>query len=165
MAELRRLSEHCGFGETLQDMLRDRLVCCINDAGIQRRLLSESELTYKKAFDMALGVESAERNAKDLQSQIGEAIHMSEVSAKQGAQASGKVGPNTSNNADQVSDNVFSLNTSSHPRPTLRNQGVSCYRCGGRHQSKDCNFMEATCYNCHKRGRLAKVCRTKPGSD
>ena len=41
---------------------------------------------------MALGVESAERNAKDLQSQKGEAIHMIEVSAKQGAQASGKVG-------------------------------------------------------------------------
>ena len=165
VTELRRLSEHCGFGETLQDMLRDRLVCGINDAGIQRRLLSESELTYKKAFDMALGVESAERNAKDLQSQKGEAIHMIEVSAKQGAQASGKVGQNTSNNADQVSDNVFALNTSSQPRATLRNQGVSCYRYGGRHQSKDCNFKEATCYNCHKRGHLAKVCRTKPGSD
>ena len=26
VAELKRLSEHCGFGETLQDMLRDRLV-------------------------------------------------------------------------------------------------------------------------------------------
>ncbi|KAI6660635.1 hypothetical protein LOD99_10367 [Oopsacas minuta] len=29
MAELKRLSENCGFGETLQDMLRDRLVCDI----------------------------------------------------------------------------------------------------------------------------------------
>ena len=32
VAELKRLSEHCRFGETLQDMLRDKLVCGINDA-------------------------------------------------------------------------------------------------------------------------------------
>ena len=66
VAELKRLSEHCGFGDTLNDMLRDRLVCCVNDGGIQRRLLSESELTYKKAFDLAHAMEAAERNLQDL---------------------------------------------------------------------------------------------------
>ena len=34
VAELRKLTEHCGFGDTLNDMLRDRLVCGINDGGI-----------------------------------------------------------------------------------------------------------------------------------
>ena len=45
LAELKRLSEHCNFGDALQDMLRDRLVCGIKDQRAQRRLLAESDLT------------------------------------------------------------------------------------------------------------------------
>ena len=41
VAELRRLSEHCKFEVTLDDMLRDRLVCGIRDVRIQRRLLGQ----------------------------------------------------------------------------------------------------------------------------
>jgi hypothetical protein len=36
VAELRRLSEHCKFGDTLEDMLRDRIVCSIRDTRLQR---------------------------------------------------------------------------------------------------------------------------------
>ena len=35
VAELRSLSEYCNFGATLDDMLRDRLVCGVNDRAIQ----------------------------------------------------------------------------------------------------------------------------------
>ena len=48
-------------------MLRDRLVCGINDGSTQRRLLSEPDLTYKKALDIAQALETAERNVQDLQ--------------------------------------------------------------------------------------------------
>ena len=53
---------------TLNDMLGDRLVCGINDRGIQRRLLSEPDLTYKKSLDLAQAMEAAERNVQDLKS-------------------------------------------------------------------------------------------------
>ena len=59
VAELRKVTEHCGFGDTLNDMLRDRLVSGINDGGIQRRLLSEPDLTYKKSLDFAQATEVA----------------------------------------------------------------------------------------------------------
>ena len=45
LAELRHLSEHCEFGITLDEMLRDRLVCVVRDIRIQRRLLVEPKLT------------------------------------------------------------------------------------------------------------------------
>ena len=45
LAELRHLSEHCEFGITLDEMLRDRLVCGVRDIRIQRRLLAEPKLT------------------------------------------------------------------------------------------------------------------------
>ncbi len=45
LAALRTISEHCAFGEAINDMLRDRLVCGIGDRYIQRKLLAESGLT------------------------------------------------------------------------------------------------------------------------
>ena len=68
IAELKRLSEDCAFGEFLQEMLRDRIVCGINDSKIQRCLFAEPELTYKSAFDLAQSMETAEQNAYNLQS-------------------------------------------------------------------------------------------------
>ena len=40
-------------------MLRDCLVCGVMDDRIQRKLLAESELSYKKAMEIAMSVETA----------------------------------------------------------------------------------------------------------
>ena len=66
VAELRRLSTHCEFDAYLDQALRDRLVCGLSNESIQKRLLAESDLTLKKAMDLALGMEAADRNAKSL---------------------------------------------------------------------------------------------------
>lgn len=50
VAELRRLSENCDFGATLNAMLHDRLVCGCNDRRLQSKLLAETGLTFDKAF-------------------------------------------------------------------------------------------------------------------
>ena len=63
VAQLRQLSEHCQFGDTLSDMLRDRIVCGINDQRIQRHLLAESDLTLAKAMELSLAMESADKDA------------------------------------------------------------------------------------------------------
>ena len=67
IAELRHLSEHCEFGSTLNEMLRDRLVCGVEEPKVQQRLLAEPDLSYDKAFELALASESVDKNAKDLQ--------------------------------------------------------------------------------------------------
>ena len=48
VADLCRISEYCKFEATLEDMLRDRLVCSIQDRRLQQRLLSEADLTFIK---------------------------------------------------------------------------------------------------------------------
>ena len=51
LSELRSIAEYCNFGDTLETMLRDRLVCGINDDRIQQKLLSEEKgLTLKSAI-------------------------------------------------------------------------------------------------------------------
>ena len=56
--ELRSIANHCNFEATLETMLRDHIVCGINDAVIQHCLLPEKNITYKKALEIAQGMES-----------------------------------------------------------------------------------------------------------
>ena len=60
LAQLRKLAQHCRFGDTLNDMLRDRLVCGCRDKRLQYKLLSDDELTYDKAIKIAKSDETAE---------------------------------------------------------------------------------------------------------
>ena len=70
VAELKRLGGHCQFGDKLNEMVRDRLVCGVNDIRIQNRLLQESSsLTYEKAFQIAQSIELAAKDAAALHRQ------------------------------------------------------------------------------------------------
>ena len=66
VSELRSLAEFCNFGASLDDLLRDRIVCGINHGKIQQRLLAEKTLTLARAIELAQGMETAEKNAKEL---------------------------------------------------------------------------------------------------
>ena len=48
-------------------MLYDRLVCSANDPQIQKRLLAEDRLTFKKVLDISLALEAATKDTKQLQ--------------------------------------------------------------------------------------------------
>ena len=64
--EIKRLSEHCNFGPHLDQSLRDRLVCGLRDTAIQKRLLQEADLTFQIAYDKAVALEMASRDATEL---------------------------------------------------------------------------------------------------
>ena len=66
VAALHKAAEFCNYGDSLSEMLRDRLVCGITDTSVQKRLLAEKDLTLDKAFSLAQSVEIAEKGAKDL---------------------------------------------------------------------------------------------------
>jgi len=68
VAALRKLSIHCDFGTFLNDALRDRFVCGLKSEAMQKKLLVEAELTFTRAIEIAQGMESAAREAKELQS-------------------------------------------------------------------------------------------------
>ena len=60
-------------------MLRDRLMCGINDGKIWQRLLAEKELTLKRAWEIIQAMESADKYADDLQQDV----HVKSVNAIQ----------------------------------------------------------------------------------
>ena len=131
-ADLRQISEHCNYANTLDDMLRDHLVCGIRDASIQRRLLAEPGLTFKKAMEIAQTAEMAARNAKQLQNTL----------------PSGTAG-----------NSVQAVTAKQHRRPPTTEPNLqTCSRCGNHHSPTDCRFKTAICNFCHKKGHIAKKC-------
>ena len=67
-ASLQKLAEHCAFGATLSETLRDRFVCGMRDEGVQKRLLTKTDLTFAKALETAEIAERAAKDAEQLQS-------------------------------------------------------------------------------------------------
>ena len=67
VAELRTLAIHCNFGDTLNKILRDRLVGGVNNSSLCRLLLQEKELDFAKAMQLALHWEATVQNEKVLQ--------------------------------------------------------------------------------------------------
>ncbi|XP_048854231.1 uncharacterized protein K02A2.6-like [Brienomyrus brachyistius] len=70
VAVLKRLSEHCEFGGYLEDALRDRFVCGLKCEMVQKRLLTERDLTFQKAVDYAVSAETAARDVQQLSSSL-----------------------------------------------------------------------------------------------
>ena len=67
VAELRSLAKDCEFGAALEENLRDRLVCGVSNPSIQKRLLSEQKMTFKKALEITQSHESATKDIVTLQ--------------------------------------------------------------------------------------------------
>ncbi len=70
IAELRRLTEHCNFGASLNAALRDRIVGGINDEATRKRLLGERALTYQRAVEIAQSVETSGANLREMKTPI-----------------------------------------------------------------------------------------------
>ena len=57
--------QYCEFGNGLEEMLRDCLVCGIADVRMQRALLAEPQLTFTKALQMIQTMEKADRDSRN----------------------------------------------------------------------------------------------------
>lgn len=80
IAQLRKFSEHCEFGTVLDDALRDRFVCGLSNEMIQRKLLSVKTLTFEKAVDIAVAMDTASRDAVELQAKhVQKPVHSTKV--------------------------------------------------------------------------------------
>jgi len=128
----------CEYKDTLKDMLRDRLVCGVNHEGIQRKLLAEKNLTYEKASEIALTMETVEKGTKDLKANdtivAQKEIHYTPIQKSKQRVATGR---------------------------SKSQSAGKCYRCLGDHLANACKFRTAECYLCKKVRHIAKACKSK----
>ena len=141
VAELKKLATHCNFGANLNEALRDKLVCGLQNIQIQRRLLSEAKLKYSKALEIAVAMEAAVRDASELHSEL-----------------------HAEPRVDKISDNSKPPPPPPPPTPPPPPNLTPkvCYRCGGDSQaSHNCRFKDQKCYHCGKVGHISRVCNSR----
>ena len=115
----------------MNDTLRDRLVCGLHNELIQKRLLSEPDLSLAKESEIAL---AAVKDTLELQGNINKESEVNKINKDSERVPKGK-------------DDVKSKS--------------QCYRCrGSTHESAECYFRYKTCRKCGKLGHIQRVCRS-----
>ena len=114
----------------------------IQDERIQRRLLSDGDVEFQKAFAVAQAMELAAKNAEHLQQQ-------------------GSMNPSI-----RESSSSAVKEPKSPPEQTVQvvkgQKSIPCYRCGNSgHSPAKFRFKTTTCHNCKKVGHIARACKTK----
>ena len=129
IAELRRLSEYCEFNANLEDNLRDKFVCGLNDGVVQQKLLALKNLTLATAIETAIAMEAAAKSAKQ--------IH--------GVGLEGQVHRLGNGTRGVQKGSKFRSGT----KPRNNESKKECYRCGSlKHLADNCNFIHKECFGC-----------------
>ena len=141
VAELRHLSNGCEFADTLDKMLRDRLVLGVNDEALQQRLLEESALTFESAFEKCQAWDAARNNAKEILRPASDAAYAT----------------------DAVQHTRHSVPARNDKQYEQQWRQKACFRClSRRHAPAKCPFKDKSCFRCGKTGHVAKACKTHP---
>ena len=149
LTRLKSLSRSCRFGEdangaaltsqqVLEENLRDKFVWEMKrDSRMQQRLLSETNLTYKKAVQIANAMELAQRG----------------VECVSGANSTSKKDIHKLSKHKQPT----SAKKQYHPPAGAKQVRKPCFRCGDdSHTPDECKFKTYTCSYCKKVGHIVK---------
>ncbi|KAM7309689.1 retrovirus-related Pol polyprotein from transposon 17.6 [Ixodes scapularis] len=145
VAELRRLAKQCKFGDTLDRMLRDRIVCGIRDDEARRVLLTRKKLSREEAEEFVIASEMADNNVRAM------------GTAPQ----------------DSAGGTHFVQGRRGNRRPPRQetsgaNRRAWCWRCDANHSEDDCRHRKTICHRCGTKGHLARVCKysrpSQPGA-
>ena len=109
--------------------MRDCLVCRVNDERIQRQLLAESQLDFKKALELATAMEIVDNNTDNVQ---------------QG---------NSVEKPKEQPVNRLSKQQGKHAAKECYRCG------GKFHEAENCRYKDEKCYQSHKKGHKAIKCR------
>lgn len=134
---LYELAAHCDFHEK-EEEIRDRLVIGIKDKDLSLKLQMTSDLTLKKAVDMARHSELV----KQQNSEAGASGHVDEVKSK-------------------VYKNKWKKTQYEAAGGRKENEKKNCGRCGRRHARDKCPAKDRECNKCHKIGHFANKCKTR----
>jgi len=142
ISELRSLAEYCNFGDTLELMLRDILVCGINNETTQRLLLAEKTLTFTKTLEIATSQEVASQNVQTIR---GTHNHNPVVGAGTPSKPINTLKSTSKQSSQPTAVFLTRLLLVNNHKTT-----VICYRCGkSGHKATQCRYIKS---KCHKLG-------------
>ena len=136
VAAVRELIKYCNFGDSLDKALRDRIVGGINHEAMQKKLLSERDLTYERAVEIVQGVETSDANLREMTTPL------KPVTVK--------------------TEPVYKVAQERDSGAQAAKTPVSCPRCGTEgHSGSVRRFKDKHCNFCKKKGHIARMCRKR----
>ena len=113
--------------------------CGLRNRATQKKLLTEKDLTWKMAVDIANAMESADKQANALRNEA------------------------SSSSINKVNENKpRQTRHTEHRRNDQENK--PCFRCGENHTPQSCRFKNQNCHFCKKQGHIERVCKKQKGS-
>lgn len=148
IAALQQLAAKCQFGMFREDALRDRLVCGIGHDDTQRKLLSTANLTYDLAKHIALQDDAVRAQSRLLaQATSVNAVRTGNYCRQN---ASGAVKSSVKNSQGKATASSSNSNSDTK-RP-------KCPNCFGYHVLDKCPARDWKCFQCGRKGHVAKKC-------
>lgn len=154
---LKHLASSCNFDTKLEENLRDQFVSGLSSDDMRSRLFAEPTLTYKRAIELALALEAAERHAQISVSSIdareqraahgAEPVHRVTAVAARAPRAAHRAGPDAAGGS------------AGGRQPSY--DSWACWRCGRNHRAELCRFKNYSCDNCGQKGHLRVMCKVQ----
>lgn len=142
LQSLKHLATHCNFEKTLEVNLRDQFVSGLRSEDMRSRLFAESSLDYKRAVELALALEAAERHAAEAVAGTAPSATVSDSGSGLGQGAA-----------------VAGLHRVAQGPPAAREPRGACWRCGkSRHAPNKCRYKSYVCDKCSVKGHLSVMC-------
>lgn len=142
VTELKALAATCDFGKLKDSLIKDRVVCGIDNNKLREKLLTEHNLTLTKCIDICRSAESTKTQLKEINS---ETIQVNSVKGYDNKKKPDKP------SKDQVTTTKIAKNK------VINN----CSRCGRNHKVNECPAYGAECYKCKKKNHFSKMCKQK----
>ncbi|XP_068690073.1 uncharacterized protein [Montipora foliosa] len=137
----------CEFGTLHNSLIKDRIVCGIDNNSVREWLLRNTELTLEVAINT---VQAAETSKTQIETLTNTALEAAAI------------------NLDRKQNQKSKPPLRKQP-PKLTEQKQSkkpCGRCGSHHKPRECKAFGTTCHRCQGTNHFAHMCFTKsPNSD
>ena len=154
ISDLKNKASTCEFGDLKDEMIKDRLVCGIENDKLRRSLLREDKLTLQKAIELCQISDLFERRMKELTT-TSEVHEVTYPRKKDPSNRQRQQRQQASNNRKESGKNpqMAKLNDEEHRQR-------QCSYCGNLHKQKNCPAYGKKCRACSKLNHFERVCRS-----
>lgn len=145
IAAIKEMSKFCKFEASLDEHLRDHLVCGVSSTVIQQKLLSEADtITFAEAYKIS------ENQSKMIQEMATMAIGNIQHQKSQ---------YDNSSQSGTKSKRSMATVHEEEPDRTQNKRVQRCYRCSRFHDPQYCRARFWECFKCHQKGHTSLVCK------
>ncbi len=125
---------NCEFGRLTDDLIKDRIVCGVNNDTVRARLLRETDLNLAKAVDICRANEVTQSHMKVLHEEA------------------------------EVAVNKITRTKSTVRQSNIKHTGKEkeeCMRCGYVHEPRKCPAYGKICNECSRKNHFSRMCNTQ----